>query len=91
MDVLKFLITGPAGTPYENGCFVFDVYFPLEYPHVPPEIDLVTNDRNVACFSPFIFENGNILLSVMGTWAEKADEMWNARSITDFHRRTLFQ
>ncbi len=25
LDVMQCLITGPANTPYENGCFVFDV------------------------------------------------------------------
>lgn len=28
LDIMKVLITGPADTPYANGCFEFDVYFP---------------------------------------------------------------
>ena len=25
---MRALITGPEGTPYYGGCFIFDVYFP---------------------------------------------------------------
>ena len=28
MDLLKALIVGPKGTPYQNGVFVFDIYLP---------------------------------------------------------------
>jgi hypothetical protein len=28
MNLLTAMITGPEGTPYANGCFVFDVRFP---------------------------------------------------------------
>jgi hypothetical protein len=30
VDVLKALVIGPAGTPYENGCYVFDIFLPAE-------------------------------------------------------------
>ena len=33
-DVLVALIIGPEGTPYENGCFEFDIFLPAEYPQV---------------------------------------------------------
>jgi ubiquitin-conjugating enzyme E2 O len=36
MDLLRVVIIGPAGTPYHDGLFFFDVYFPPAYPHVPP-------------------------------------------------------
>lgn len=35
-DLLRALITGPAGTPYENGCFLFDILLPPDYPDSPP-------------------------------------------------------
>lgn len=28
MDKMRALITGPEGTPYYAGCFIFDIYFP---------------------------------------------------------------
>ncbi|KAH1006993.1 hypothetical protein HUJ04_004275 [Dendroctonus ponderosae] len=35
LDVMKVLITGPADTPYANGCFELDVFFPPDYPLSP--------------------------------------------------------
>jgi baculoviral IAP repeat-containing protein 6 len=37
------MIVGPTGTPYANGCFEFDVFFPANYPNVPMKINLETN------------------------------------------------
>lgn len=42
MDIVRALITGPIGTPYSLGCFAFDVYFPTNYPTVPPLVKLIT-------------------------------------------------
>lgn len=36
MDLLRAVIIGPAGTPYHDGLFFFDILFPPEYPRVPP-------------------------------------------------------
>jgi ubiquitin-protein ligase len=36
MDLLRAAIVGPAGTPYHDGLFFFDVHFPPEYPRYPP-------------------------------------------------------
>ena len=46
MDVMKVLITGPADTPYMNGCFEFDVFFPADYPTSPPLINLQTTGNH---------------------------------------------
>ena len=35
MFLWRALITGPEDTPYSGGCFIFDMYFPLNYPAVP--------------------------------------------------------
>jgi hypothetical protein len=37
-DVLRALIIGPEGTPYQDGCFVFDIYLPADYPARPPMV-----------------------------------------------------
>lgn len=36
-------LTGPAGTPYEDGLFFLDVDFPIDYPFKPPKIKFTTN------------------------------------------------
>ena len=33
---------GPEGTPYSGGCFLFDIYFPSQYPSSPPSVILRT-------------------------------------------------
>ncbi len=42
MDVMKAVITGPKGTPYGSGCFVFDIFVPATYPQDPPLLNLAT-------------------------------------------------
>lgn len=42
MDLVRVLITGPVGTPYSYGCFVFDVYYPANYPVNPPLVLMIT-------------------------------------------------
>ncbi|EFJ44535.1 hypothetical protein VOLCADRAFT_64713, partial [Volvox carteri f. nagariensis] len=34
----KVIVVGPEDTPYSGGCFVFDLYFPPQYPNVPPQV-----------------------------------------------------
>ncbi|PIA55393.1 hypothetical protein AQUCO_00800271v1 [Aquilegia coerulea] len=36
MDLLRAAIVGASGTPYHDGLFFFDAFFPPEYPKVPP-------------------------------------------------------
>ena len=36
MDILRAVIIGPPGTPYHDGLFFFDTYFPPNYPQTPP-------------------------------------------------------
>nr|GEX09787.1 hypothetical protein [Tanacetum cinerariifolium] len=35
IDLLRAAIIGPEGTPYYDGFFVFDMWFPRTYPHYP--------------------------------------------------------
>ncbi|KAB2006194.1 hypothetical protein ES319_D11G325900v1 [Gossypium barbadense] len=36
MDLLRAVIIGAEGTPYHDGLFFFDVFFPASYPKEPP-------------------------------------------------------
>jgi ubiquitin-protein ligase len=40
MALWRALITGPADTPYANGCFIFDFYFPTTYPQTCPLVGI---------------------------------------------------
>jgi len=69
LDVIKALIIGPSGTPYENGCFLFDVLLPPNYPTEPPKVTLVTTAGGKVRFNPNLYAEGKVCLSLLGTWA----------------------
>ncbi|KAL1493780.1 hypothetical protein ABEB36_009469 [Hypothenemus hampei] len=64
LDVMKVLITGPADTPYTNGCFEFDVFFPPDYPLSPMLINLETTGHHTVRFNPNLYNDGKVCLSV---------------------------
>ncbi len=63
----KALIIGPSETPYENGYYLFDFDFPVNYPHAPPEVKYRTNDGQTR-FNPNLYTQGKVCLSVLNTW-----------------------
>jgi hypothetical protein len=58
IDVMKFLIIGPMGTPYENGIFEFDLFCPANYPNEPPKVDFKTTGGGRAHFNPNLYQCG---------------------------------
>ncbi|CAH0383910.1 unnamed protein product [Bemisia tabaci] len=80
LDVMKVLITGPAETPYMNGCFEFDVYFPKDYPTSPMLINLETTGQHTVRFNPNLYNDGKVCLSVLNTWHGRPEEKWNAQT-----------
>ncbi|KAK9823993.1 hypothetical protein WJX72_006841 [[Myrmecia] bisecta] len=78
VDKMRALITGPEDTPYFGGCFVFDIYFPQDYPNVPPLLNMETNGEGRARFNPNLYADGKVCLSLLGTWhGSDASEKWN--------------
>lgn len=69
MDILKVLIIGPEGTPYENGAFEFDIMIPADYPSRPPFVHLVTTGNGSVRFNPNLYNCGKVCLSLLGTWS----------------------
>lgn len=35
-------LPGPENTPYCGGCFLFDIYFPPDYPRIAPKVEIRT-------------------------------------------------
>jgi len=58
IDVMKILITGPRGTPYEGGLFEFDLFCPAQFPLVPPKMQLKTTGGGRIRFNPNLYNNG---------------------------------
>lgn len=76
MDFLKFMISGPHDTPYQNGLFIFDACFPPLYPNDPPLVNLCTTGRNTVRFNPNLYNCGKVCLSLLGTWHGSESEGW---------------
>ncbi len=75
ISVLRVLITGPHDTPYDSGCFIFDVFIPETFPNTPPKVNLL-NTGNVR-FNPNLYNCGKVCLSILGTWNGSKGETWN--------------
>lgn len=67
-DVLRALIIGPEGTPYENGIFLFDLLLNEHYPDMPPKVHFLTTSAGKVRFNPNLYANGTVCLSILGTW-----------------------
>ncbi|WVQ77522.1 hypothetical protein IAR50_007208 [Cryptococcus sp. DSM 104548] len=68
VDVLKAMITGPEGTPYENGCYLFDIFLPLEYNLRSPMVKYMTTNGGKFRYNPNLYSDGKVCLSLLGTW-----------------------
>ena len=82
IQLLKAMIIGPKDTPYENGCFIFDIYIPNNYPHVPPKVNLETTGYGKVRFNPNLYNCGKVCLSLLGTWSGSQQEKWNKETST---------
>lgn len=80
MDVVRFIISGPEGTPYSSGLFLFDAYFTSNYPNEPPKINLMTTGGGTVRFNPNLYNCGKVCLSLLGTWP--GDNGWDRNMST---------
>ncbi|CAJ1939062.1 unnamed protein product [Sphenostylis stenocarpa] len=83
MDLLRAVIVGPYGIPYQDGLFFLDFYLPPQYPDVP----LFSNDMQSACYhsggwriNPNLYEEGKVCLSLLNTWTGRGNEVWDPKS-----------
>jgi len=73
---MQACLTGVQGTPYESGCFIFDIYMPDTYPqtnclvtHVTKNASMVSANNGPGGFSPNLHrDTGKVCLSLLGTW-----------------------
>ncbi|KAI3927191.1 hypothetical protein MKW92_013529 [Papaver armeniacum] len=73
MDLLRAVIVGAAGTPYHDGLFFFDVYFPSEYPDTPPLVNYHAHNLRI---NPNLYNCGYVCLSLLNTWQGHTVERW---------------
>lgn len=82
VQLIKALIIGPDNTPYENGCFLFDIYIPDNYPSDPPLVNLQTTGYGKVRFNPNLYNSGKVCLSILNTWSGSQQEKWNKDTST---------
>ncbi|KAI3964638.1 hypothetical protein MKX01_020455 [Papaver californicum] len=73
LDLLRAVIVGAAGTPYHDGLFFFDVYYPSEYPDTPPLVHYHAHNLRL---NPNLYNCGKVCLSLLNTWSGSRDEKW---------------
>ncbi|XP_009625388.1 uncharacterized protein [Nicotiana tomentosiformis] len=73
MDLLRAVIIGADGTPYHDGLFFFDVFFPSNYPNAPPHVHYHSFGLRI---NPNLYECGKVCLSLLNTWGGRAKEKW---------------
>ncbi|CAA7029130.1 unnamed protein product [Microthlaspi erraticum] len=79
MDLLRAVIIGAAGTPYHDGLFFFDIFFPDTYPAVPPNVHYQSGGLRI---NPNLYNCGKVCLSLLGTWSGTGKEKWIPNSST---------
>lgn len=77
---IRVVISGPAGTPYDGGLFVFDMLIPYYYPQNPPKMKFLNHGGKR--FNPNLYADGGVCLSLLGTWSGHTSEKWNAGTST---------
>ncbi|KAL2496354.1 putative ubiquitin-conjugating enzyme E2 25 [Forsythia ovata] len=73
MDLLRAVIVGAEGTPYHDGLFFFDVFFPGSYPNVPPHVHYHSGGLRI---NPNLYNCGKVCLSLLNTWSGSQKEKW---------------
>lgn len=73
IDLLRAVIIGAEGTPYHDGLFFFDVFFPRDYPNVPPQVYYHSGGLRL---NPNLYNCGKVCLSLLNTWSGNKNEKW---------------
>lgn len=83
------LINPREGSPYSYGYFFFILYFPPNYPYVPPKAKFVTNNGKTR-FHPNYYINGKVCLSLLNTWRGEEWSSCNTISSILLHMASIF-
>ncbi|TVU48868.1 hypothetical protein EJB05_00149, partial [Eragrostis curvula] len=80
MDLLREVMVGTSGTPYQDGLFFFDLQLsPSSYPDSPP---LVSYRSYGLRLNPNLYESGTVCLSLLNTFGGEGAELWSPTTST---------
>ncbi|GAA5927706.1 ubiquitin-conjugating enzyme E2 [Sporobolomyces koalae] len=78
LDLLRCLIIGPVGTPFQNAPFLFDLFLsPTKFPQEPPQV-FFHSWAGGTRVSPNLYSEGKVCLSLLGTWSGDKTESWSS-------------
>lgn len=77
MDLIRAVIIGASGTPYQDGLFFFDFHLPPEFPQAPPSAYYHSGGLRV---NPNLYVDGKVCLSLLNTWTGRGNEVWDPSS-----------
>ncbi|KAL6623334.1 hypothetical protein ACP70R_033213 [Stipagrostis hirtigluma subsp. patula] len=77
MDLLRAVMVGASGTPYQDGLFFFDMQLPPSYPAVPPLVNYRSFGLRV---NPNLYPSGTVCLSLLNTFGGEGVELWSPES-----------
>ena len=81
LDLIRVLIVGPPGTPYEYAPMVFDVHLPHNFGRRPPNVYFHSWTNGIGRVNPNLYEDGKVCLSLLGTWeGNEQTEIWTPKS-----------
>lgn len=58
VECIKAMIIGPEGTPYQNGCFLFDIFLPEQYNKASPAVKTMTTNGGLYRYNPNLYDCG---------------------------------
>jgi baculoviral IAP repeat-containing protein 6 len=73
----RAVVTGRSGTPYFGGAFVFDVYFPDQYPQIPPLLQNKTTGNGTWRAHNNLYGDGKVCLSLLQNFSSNSSEKWD--------------
>ncbi|KAM0898736.1 hypothetical protein ACQ4PT_021748 [Festuca glaucescens] len=74
MDLLRAVMVGASGTPYQDGLFFFDLQLPPSYPAVPPQVYYHSFGLRL---NPNLYESGTVCHSLLNTFGGEGTEVWS--------------
>lgn len=75
LDLMRCLIVGPLGTPFQNAPFLFDLFLsPSKFPQEPPQV-FFHSWAGGTRVSPNLYAEGKVCLSLLGTWSGDKTEV----------------
>ncbi|KAF2737399.1 hypothetical protein EJ04DRAFT_117682 [Polyplosphaeria fusca] len=83
LDLLRVMMIGPSGTPYEYAPFMIDFHLDSQYPTQAPQVFFHSWTDGNGPVNPNLYEDGKICLSLLGTWhTDERNESWSPAKST---------